>query len=1404
MTARPPLTRALLLHTGGSFWVDVTGMVDRHERFLCWLPGSPEVELGLLPGALQVLPLREVNWGRIGHIMLGLAPHAAAPAGPSGQLAVAAACLWLAHASASGLPTIAVGEDCPPDQPLIVLTGSGAVMQEPVEDGVFRYAVDAVTGWREKALALDRALAGRSVHAIHVVCPRRQLMTVRDDFLQALPDRVRPDRDERCLVYRDHVKLRLHPVATLDELAQVVAVLASGAEGKTDDDLIRHLEELDEIRRKRQMAGEDTRGLDTQIQHVKQRLRQGQPLRVDDILAGRYRLVAEVGEGGFGTVWKAEDLHESRPVAIKVLHARWAKDASRIESFFRGAGKMAELRHPNIARVAPERGRHGPHYYFVMEYLFGYTLEKNVVDKRLGTRAALECVLQVGDALQYAHQKALLHCDVKPQNILLDSEGRARLTDFDLARRLLPAYETQARDTGSFEFGAPELRSRNRPVDERADLYSLAMTAVFVLHGDHLPENKKGGPGAVIDDLPCAPAVKKVLRRATRDEPETRQPRTVREFCSELGKVLDAPRPHLALATLYDRTRRRALSRRPIQAAALALLVVSAYSAWQVSRMQQAVVERDVDAAHSLAERADLRMRAALLAEHRPAEALALWRAFLHGDGKRATGQIIEEVTRLGRDGGPVKILPSTRGKALVDMATSPDGRYIAASDEDGWVELWDIQEGRLVRSLDTGLPDGASLHYMPDGKRLVSHSLNQHPSVFSEHRALRIWDVASGSRAGELSGHDFSSHHMAVDPGGQWMAACGVHGVRVWHSPDQYTSLPGARWCSALAFSLQSRLAVSRRGHDGGPARIEIWGLDSGQPERLHVFDLPGHGQPVTLAMSPDGRYLAAGMSSTKRASWMSVWDMESERLVGMWSLDANRAMVFSAAGDRLVTLGLSETSALLWDTTSWQQIARLQGHHARQHALAMSGDGTLVATGAFDGSIGIFSASTGESLAWMSGHIGHIYDLAFVQGERREAQLVSISQDGTLRIWSMPAGAAELTSLLAPAVEERYLQHLSEDGTLLLTASRDGRLTVWDVEQRALRHSLAQDEPLARALFIGRERLLTVAEDGTLRQWSLDHTSRPIVAELGLDPDEGFDVRAGLVLSADRRTLAVTTNGHRYLWDLDVNQRLLRCRLPRGRLEKRSLKFIDSSMLILPITYKSQGNFAFVDTEACSEGQQVTAHDDGISAMAVSQDRSVLATASYDRTAKLWDLASGAHLHTLGHDKQVVDVAISPDGRRIATASWDTTARIWDRKTGALLHVLAGHDNHVQMAVFSPDGRFVATGSKDSTVRLWSVESGELITVLYGHLGTIVDIRFSADGTSLVSLDYRGTARKWRLEPAVWWPDPVAATGALTNLRVCRNNKRVVPVAPFPPATTIWAPEALCQGAAPSLTQP
>ena len=246
-----------------------------------------------------------------------------------------------------------------------------------------------------------------------------------------------------------------------------------------------------------------------------------------------------LGKGGMGAVYKARQPSLDRLVAVKVLPPEVGADASFSERFTREARALAKLNHQNIVAVH-DFGRANDLYYFIMEYVDGATLRQLVDAGELQPAEALSIVPQICDALQFAHDEGIVHRDVKPDNILLDSKGRVKVADFGLAK-LLDRAPADASLTGTNQvmgtphYMAPEQMQGSHDVDHRADIYSLGVVFYEMLTGQlpigrFEPPSKKVQVDVRLDD---------VVLRSLQSEPDRRY-----QHVSEIGgavKSLDAP-----------------------------------------------------------------------------------------------------------------------------------------------------------------------------------------------------------------------------------------------------------------------------------------------------------------------------------------------------------------------------------------------------------------------------------------------------------------------------------------------------------------------------------------------------------------------------------------------------------------------------------------------------------------------------------------------------------------------------------------------------------------------------------------------------------------------------------------------------------------------------------------------
>ncbi|MCB0858821.1 MAG: serine/threonine protein kinase [Solirubrobacterales bacterium] len=270
---------------------------------------------------------------------------------------------------------------------------------------------------------------------------------------------------------------------------------------------------------------------------------------IGTVLSDRYRLEAKLGSGGMSTVYLARDEVLDRPVAVKLMHREMTEQPDQLERFNQEARAVAKLSNPNVVAVI-DAGEDQGRPYIVLEYVQGETLKQRIA--RVGALDATEALaygLEVAQGLGVAHERNMVHRDVKPQNVLIDSTGRAKLTDFGIARELNDEGVTATgRVIGTTDYVAPE-QAMGKDVDPRSDIYSLGIVLYEMLTGD-VPFEADNQIGVAMkhvnEELPDVQVIRpdisaasaRVVDRSTAKNPDDRY-QTIDEMAEDLQAALE-------------------------------------------------------------------------------------------------------------------------------------------------------------------------------------------------------------------------------------------------------------------------------------------------------------------------------------------------------------------------------------------------------------------------------------------------------------------------------------------------------------------------------------------------------------------------------------------------------------------------------------------------------------------------------------------------------------------------------------------------------------------------------------------------------------------------------------------------------------------------------------------------
>ena len=410
---------------------------------------------------------------------------------------------------------------------------------------------------------------------------------------------------------------------------------------------------------------------------------------------------------------------------------------------------------------------------------------------------------------------------------------------------------------------------------------------------------------------------------------------------------------------------------------------------------------------------------------------------------------------------------------------------------------------------------------------------------------------------------------------------------------------------------------------------------------------------EPIAVALSPDGVYLAMG-TSTGEVTLRRVTDRMLTMAVQGHN-DPCMGVAVSADG-RLVASGSFDGTARLWDAENGRLRATLEGHRGLVWRVALSADGRLVASGSEDGTVKLWeatpvSASSGRLLVTLRGHTSGVRSVALSADGRLVA---SGDRDGTVKLWAAESG--RLLATLRGHTSEVYDVALSADGRLLASGSDDRTVKLWDAESGSLLATLQGHTGGVRSVALSADGHVVVSGsyDSTARLWEAE--SGRLLATL-----QGHSGGVPCVaLSGDGRlVVSGGEDGTLRLWEAETGQ--LRATL-RG-------------------------------------------HSGVVWSVALSADGRLLASGGRDGMTRLWEVESGRLLETLQAHSSIYSVALSTDERLLASSTMDGTVRLWEAKSGKLLMTLQEHSGVAWAIALSANGGLLASGSDDGTVKLWDL---------------------------------------------------------------------------------------------------
>jgi WD40 repeat protein len=672
-----------------------------------------------------------------------------------------------------------------------------------------------------------------------------------------------------------------------------------------------------------------------------------------------------------GAVYKAEHRLMGRVVALKALHRQLTERPAVVERFRREVQAAAGLSHPNVV-AALDADQAGDRHFLVMEYVEGITLARLVHEHGpLPPESACEYARQAALGLQHAHEKGLVHRDVKPANLMLTPEGRVKILDFGLAR-LAPDTDggMTAPDTliGTVDFLAPEQADDPRAADTRADVYSLGCTLYFLLTG-HPPfaegtlvqklkaHTLREPPplGAARPDLP--PGLEAVIRKMLAKEP-ARRFRTPEEVAEALAPFAD---PARAKDGEPRRLARRKLTVRLFLAALIAGTAALSFAVYRVvTDHGELEITTNEPGIEVVLERNGETVRVIDL-EAQQTLTLRSGEYVVKADRKVAPVEV--DPSRVVVSRGNKVTVTVRHGLVLIDrfespapvrcLAVSADEKLALGGTGDGTIILWTLSRGGglarveghpdpVVPPLPPGVIDATKparfeghrnvvtdLTFTRDARRFLSSSLDG---------TVRLWDVATRTQIRQYKGHD----HVGGIDGGVEMARI---------SPDGRSVLTGCQ-----------------------DKKFRLFDLETGEEKKV----LTGHGAAVTcVAFAPDSRRALSG-------DWVRtvrLWDLDKGLQTRSWVLDdVPHRVVWLGDGQRFLTCGIGG-KLLLWDLDKDTPVRSYDGHDSGVYDVILTADERFVVSAGQDATVRYWDLNSGQELLRYRTELGGIYGLGLCQ---------------------------------------------------------------------------------------------------------------------------------------------------------------------------------------------------------------------------------------------------------------------------------------------------------------------------------------------------------------------------------------------------------------------------------------